>query len=142
MISGEKRKAVALVAIFLVAPGFGAMAQNDAGVEPLTVERLLEIGELQNFDAHDLLAVRSTIAPGESGSLHTHPGPEVLYVLKGRGHISLDDEITQLTVGDIVLVPQGTRKQVQNLSDTEVLQYLAVLFIEKGEPVSTVLDTE
>ena len=142
MTGRDDRLWAMLAAIFWLLPGSPVNAQDDESVEPLVVERLLEAGGLQNFDDRNLLAVRSTIAPAESGSLHTHPGPEVLYVLQGRGQISLDEQITPLTAGDIILVPQNTRKQVKNLSATEELQYLAVLFVEKDKPVSTVLDAE
>ncbi len=122
---------------FVAAP---ATSQSNEEPQPLVVERLLENDALKGFENHNLLAVRSTVARGASGSTHTHPGPEVLYVLRGHGQISLNGRTKELNVGDVVLVPENTVKMVTNLSEKEEFQYLAVLFVKKGEPVSNVLD--
>jgi mannose-6-phosphate isomerase-like protein (cupin superfamily) len=56
--------------------------------------------------------------PGHTTGVRHHVSrEEVLYVLSGTVHASVDGRDEQATVGDVILVPAGARFGVDNLGD-------------------------
>ena len=47
--------------------------------------------------------------PGSKGSLHSHPGDEVLYCIHGRVNIKIEGEDHFLAPGEAISIPPGTQ---------------------------------
>ena len=66
--------------------------------------------------SRELCAWRIEIPGGTRGVPHHVSREEVLYVLSGTLRVSLDDETTDATAGDVVLVPAGARFGASNVA--------------------------
>jgi quercetin dioxygenase-like cupin family protein len=47
--------------------------------------------------------------PGTKGTLHTHPGDEVLFTISGRANVKIDGEDHFLSPGEAISIPPGTQ---------------------------------
>jgi quercetin dioxygenase-like cupin family protein len=70
---------------------------------------------------------------------HTHPGEEIIYVLKG----SLEYEVegkppATLKAGDVLFVPAGTIHAAKNVG-SDTASELATYVVEKGKPLVTLV---
>jgi quercetin dioxygenase-like cupin family protein len=74
-----------------------------------------------------LTVFESTPAPGEGPPLHRHAREdEVLYVLKGRLRVKLEETIHDAPAGSFVFLPRGVPHAWQNVGDAPA--NLLVLF--------------
>jgi len=79
----------------------------------------------------------ATIAVGKASLMHYHPvAEESYYILNGRAKMLLDNEESELTAGQIVLIPPGARHKIYNTGDQE-LEFLVVC-VPAWEPGNTV----
>jgi quercetin dioxygenase-like cupin family protein len=95
-----------------------------------------------DLQRHDLSApgweaiqVRVDIEPGMAFPKHTHPGEEIIYVLKG----SLEYEVegkppATLKAGDVLFIPAGTIHAAKNVG-SDTASELATYVVEKGKPL-------
>jgi quercetin dioxygenase-like cupin family protein len=67
--------------------------------------------------SRELCAWRIEIPARTEGVPHHVSREEVLYVLSGRLRATVDDQPEEATVGDVILVPAGSRFGVDNLAD-------------------------
>lgn len=86
-----------------------------------------------------LSLARVEIAPGITEPRHTHPGIEVLYGIDGTGYVHADGPPELIEPGRAVHIPAGTAKALTNPSETEPLVVLAVLALDPGRPLLTVV---
>ena len=56
---------------------------------------------------------RVTMRPGQSGPLHTFDVEQVWHVLEGAATIVVDTESITLAVGDTLVLPAGTPRQIR-----------------------------
>jgi len=86
-----------------------------------------------------LTAVEVTYGPGESSASHRHPGITVAYVLEGEIRSKVGDAPEQTyTVGQMFFENPGEIHAVSgNASSTKPAKLLALLFAEKGKPLTT-----
>ncbi len=57
----------------------------------------------------------ATIAPGGSIHLHIHPGHEEgIIITEGTLEGTLDDQISTLVAGDVIIAPQGIKHDLVN----------------------------
>ena len=56
---------------------------------------------------------RTTMRPGQRGPLHTFDAEQVWHVLDGAAMFLVDTEFVDLSVGDTLVVPAGTPRQVR-----------------------------
>lgn len=68
--------------------------------------------------SRQLCAWRTELEPGNIGAPHTVSHEEVFLVLHGSPVITLDDNRVQLSVGDVVLVPESATVQLDNPGDS------------------------
>jgi quercetin dioxygenase-like cupin family protein len=47
--------------------------------------------------------------PGAKGTLHAHPGDEVLYCIHGRANVVIDGEDHFVSPGDAISIPPGSQ---------------------------------
>jgi mannose-6-phosphate isomerase-like protein (cupin superfamily) len=67
----------------------------------------------------------ATVPPGAETVEHRHRTTEELYYFTaGRGRMRLGDEEAEVSAGDCVVIPPGTRHKLWNLSATEPLVLL------------------
>jgi quercetin dioxygenase-like cupin family protein len=84
--------------------------------------------------AHVLSVLTVTLAPHYREPAHTHPGEEVLYVLSGEASIWIDGKERAITEGDVIHVPSGATKAIDNSNSDIPLSVLAYLALQKDKP--------
>ncbi len=86
-----------------------------------------------------LTAVEVTYGPGENSASHRHPGITVAYVLEGEIRSRVGDAPEQTyTPGQMFFENPGETHAVSgNASKTKPAKLLALLFAEKGKPLTT-----
>ena len=48
-----------------------------------------------------------TLSPGHEPRPHTHPHEQIVYIVSGQGQFTVGDETTEVTEGDMLVVPSG-----------------------------------
>jgi quercetin dioxygenase-like cupin family protein len=99
-----------------------------------------------DLQRHDLSApgweavqVRVDIEPGAAFGRHTHPGEEIIYVLKGALEYQIEGKPpATLKAGDVLFIPAGTIHAAKNVG-TETASELATYVVEKGKPLLTLV---
>jgi len=80
----------------------------DAGERFLPLRRQLGVS---SFGMNQIV-----LEPGQRGRIHRHAGQEEVYlVLEGRLTLLLEDDPTDLDVGELIRVAPGIRRQLVNL---------------------------
>jgi quercetin dioxygenase-like cupin family protein len=95
-----------------------------------------------DLQRHDLsVAGRETIqtrvdfAPGAVAPRHSHPGEEIVYVLKGSLEYRLDGQPpVRLDPGGVIFIPYGVVHSAANVGDGPASE-LATYVVEKGKPL-------
>lgn len=121
--------AVAGVALgFVAAPAVLAQMPDTTGIGRTAVLR------------HDLdkrseaIQVRVDFAPGSSFPAHSHPGPELAFVLEGTMQYVMDGKTHILKTGQSLFIPAGAVHSARNAGPAHAAE-LATYFVEKGKPV-------
>jgi quercetin dioxygenase-like cupin family protein len=112
-----------------------ARAQTVAAPQASGVTR----ADLQRHDlsipGREAVQVRVDFAPGAVAARHSHPGEEIVYVLKGALEYRLDGKATAtLRAGDVLFIPAGAIHGVTNVGG-EPASELATYVVEKGKPL-------
>ena len=76
---------------------------------------------------------RARVAPGVTTAKHALASDERYLIERGRGRVELDGIETEVSSGDVVLIPRGTTQRIQNLG-SEDLVFLCVC-TPRFEPV-------
>jgi quercetin dioxygenase-like cupin family protein len=95
--------------------------------------------DLQRHDlsvpGREAVQVRVDFAPAAVAPRHSHPGEEIVYVLKGALEYRLDGKApVTLRIGDVLFIPAGTIHAVKNVGG-EPASELATYVVEKGKPL-------
>jgi quercetin dioxygenase-like cupin family protein len=91
--------------------------------------------DLQNDPGHEAIQVRVSLAPGASAPRHSHPGEEIVYVIKGAIEYRLEGQPpVRLTKGQSLFIPDGALHSVRNVGGTQAIE-LATYIVSKGEPL-------
>jgi len=131
-----------LVAATMFFVGGGLVPQTALAQEtrdhPLTIAGATRT-DLQRHDlsapGYEFIQARVDINPGVLFARHTHPGEEIIYVLRGTLEYRLEGKppIT-LNAGDVLFVPAGTVHSAKNVGSGTASE-LATYFVEKGKPL-------
>lgn len=70
------------------------------------------IGEPEGWEGHTLRVFR--LGPGGFTPHHQHDWEHINYVIKGRGKLTIGDEITEIKAQDFAFVPSNAKHQFQN----------------------------
>jgi len=97
--------------------------------------------DLQRHDlsvsGREAIQVRVDLRPGAAFPTHTHPGEEIIYVLKGAIEYRVEDKpAVTLNAGDVLFVPAGTAHAAKNVG-SESASELATYIVEKNKPLLT-----
>jgi quercetin dioxygenase-like cupin family protein len=102
--------------------------------------------DLQQHDlsapGREVVQQRVDIGPEAPVVKHTHPGEEVIYILEGSLEYQIEGQPTRTcNAGDALTVPAGAVHAVRNVGSGNAAE-LATYVVEKGKPVSTVVEVE
>jgi quercetin dioxygenase-like cupin family protein len=79
--------------------------------------------------------VRIDFAVGSKFGKHSHPGEEIIYVLKGVIEYEAEGKPpVTLKAGDVLFIPTGTIHAAKNVGTTNATE-LATYIVEKGKPL-------
>lgn len=94
-----------------------------------------------DLQRHDLSApgrevVQATIsiAPGVTAPDHSHPGEEIIYVLRGTFEYRVAGKPVRLERGGVLFIPAGTIHSAKNIGRGDAVE-LATYVVEKGRPL-------
>lgn len=73
-----------------------------------TIKRWFMISPKVNNSAYQRMACLEG-QPGTKGTLHAHPGDEVLYCVHGRANIVIDGQDHFVEPGDAISIPPGSQ---------------------------------
>jgi quercetin dioxygenase-like cupin family protein len=77
------------------------------------------------------------IAPGTASGRHSHPGPEVGYIVQGDVSMEFDDDTAlELHSGDPFLIPPGRIHNARNVG-TVGTKMLSTYFVDPDQPLVT-----
>ena len=103
---------------------------------PGITRAILQKGEASAVE-RDVVLARAEIAPGGATGRHTHPGPEIGYVLEGTTTLEIDGQPPRvLKAGDSYVIPAGTIHNAKVIGDKPGV-VLATYVVEKGKPLAS-----
>ncbi|HVQ10129.1 MAG TPA: cupin domain-containing protein [Allosphingosinicella sp.] len=86
---------------------------------------------------HEAIQVRVDFAAGAVAPRHSHPGEELVYVLRGTLEYRLDGRPPMtLRSGDVLFIPAGAIHAVTN-SGTDSASELATYIVDRSRPLIT-----
>jgi len=84
---------------------------------------------------HEVIQAKVDIDPGVLAPKHSHPGEEIVYVLKGTLIYELEGKPpVTLKAGDVLFIPAGVVHSAKNIGKT-VGSELATYIVQKGKPL-------
>src|SRR5262249_53135915 len=99
-----------------------------------------------DLQRHDLsiagwetIQARVDIAQGALAPKHTHPGEEIIYVLRGTLEYDVAGKPpATLKAGEVLFIPAGVAHSAKNVG-TGTASELATYVVEKGKPLITLV---
>jgi quercetin dioxygenase-like cupin family protein len=80
------------------------------------------------------------IPEGVASGRHSHPGPEVGYIVRGSVGMEFDDGPTQtLRTGDPFMIPPGVIHNARNIG-TVTTKMLSTYVVDESQPLATLFD--
>jgi quercetin dioxygenase-like cupin family protein len=127
-----------LGAIALSLPSSTGAEMSPAAAKPTKLP-MVSRADLQRHDlstlGHEAIQARVDFDPGAVAPRHSHPGEEIIYVLKGTLEYRLDGKPpATLKAGDVLFVPAGVIHAATNVG-TDGASELATYIVEKGKPL-------
>jgi quercetin dioxygenase-like cupin family protein len=128
----------AVVAVAALAIGGVAFAQGQ--MAPVAQTAGLKRTVLQKFDVpagdRETVVAMIEIPPNMDVARHTHPGPEIDYVLEGEVNLIVgSDPAKTYKAGDSFVIPQGTPHGGK--SGPNGTKLIGTYIVEKGKPLAT-----
>jgi len=95
--------------------------------------------DLQRHDlsipGREVVQVRVDFDAGAAFGMHSHPGEEIIYVIKGLLEYQIDGKpAVTLKAGDVLFIPAGTIHAAKNAGSSNAAE-LATYIVEKGKPL-------
>ena len=122
------------VAALIVASGFTLHASwaQLAGTKRTDLQR-----HDLSIPGREAIQVVVELAPGVLSPKHTHPGEEIIYVLRGSLEYEVEGQPTvTLKAGDVHFIPAGAIHSARNVGADNAAE-LATYVVEKGKPLIT-----
>jgi len=115
-----------------------ATGANHALVEQIAVPRRTELQRSPSPVAGwEIRQTLFEIPLGMASGSHSHPGPEVGYIVRGDVAMEFDDgSVLTLHTGDPFLIPPGVIHNARNVS-TVVTKMLSTYFVDETQPFVT-----
>ena len=114
--------------------------ETTRAVAPTTFKRT----ELQRFPSPipgwEIVQSLAEIPEGIASGRHSHPGPEVGYIVRGDVAMEFDDRPTlTLHTGDPFLIPPGVIHNARNIG-TVTTKMLSTYVVDEAQPLATLFD--
>jgi quercetin dioxygenase-like cupin family protein len=127
-----------ILALAAFAVGGAAYAQNQ--MAPVAQTTGIKRIPLQKFDVppgeRETVTAIAEIAPNTDVARHTHPGPEVDYVLEGDLTLAVEGQPPRaMKAGDSSYIPANTPHSAR--SGPSGAKVLATYIVEKGKPLAS-----
>lgn len=127
-------KATLIIAAMALVVASG-LTVNTASAQQQGVKRT----ELQRHDlsapGREVIQVRVDLDPGVTFPLHSHPGEEIIYVLKGEWEYQVEGKgAMRLKAGEVLFIPAGVKHGAKNVGSGKGSE-LATYIVEKGKPL-------
>jgi quercetin dioxygenase-like cupin family protein len=121
-------------AVGLVAAAMLAVASSAPSRPPGTARVDLQRHDL-DIPGREMIQLRVDFDAGKDFPRHSHPGEEVVYVLKGTLEYRLDGQ-PPLTLGPggVLFIPAGAIHAAKNVGPDSASE-LATYIVEKGKPL-------
>jgi quercetin dioxygenase-like cupin family protein len=88
-----------------------------------------------SIPGREVVQSRIDIKPGITAPRHSHPGEEVIYILKGMLEYQLDGQPAKIyKPGDVLFIPAGVIHSAKNIGKGNGAE-LATYIVEKGKPI-------
>ena len=88
----------------------------------------------------EIVQTLAEIPEGIASGRHSHPGPEVGYIVRGHVAMEFDDRpALDLHEGDPFLIPPGTIHNARNVG-TVTTMMLSTYVVDETQPLSTTYD--
>jgi quercetin dioxygenase-like cupin family protein len=131
-----KKSVVMIVTALVIGGAAWAQGQMAPPAQTPGIKRI----PLQKFDVppgeRETVTAIAEIAPNTGVARHTHPGPEVDYVLEGDLTLTVEGQPPKaLKAGDSSYIPAATPHTAQ--SGPNGAKVLATYIVEKGKPLAS-----
>jgi quercetin dioxygenase-like cupin family protein len=77
------------------------------------------------------------LAPFAQTPVHTHPGPEAVYILEGPIVLQTEGKLVMLLRGDLAVLPGDTALQARYIGGVGQGRFLALFVVAEGAPFSS-----
>ena len=122
--------AFALVTFFAAA----TVIAQQAGVRRTALQR-----HDLSMQGHEVVQVRIDFSPGTAFGKHSHPGEEIIYVLKGLIEYKVEGKPpVTLKAGAVLFIPARTIHSARNAASGNASE-LATYVVEKGKPLISIV---
>ncbi len=120
---------ISILTLGTVSAVFALAATHSGGGESVKPLATHEITEIINDKASSATFVEVTLAPGQSGAPHRHPGPVFVYVLEGEYELGIDDQpVKRYKAGETFYEPTNCLHRVsRNPSEDTTTRLVAVV---------------
>jgi quercetin dioxygenase-like cupin family protein len=102
--------------------GVNGMVPTEEGIKDTTMHILLGKDE---SEAH-FITRYFRVEAGGCSPLHQHPHEHEVVILHGKGTVQINDDVTEVTPFDAILISGGDMHQFKNTSD-EPLGFLCII---------------
>ncbi len=114
--------------------------ESTQSAEPATFKRT----KLQRFPSPvpgwEIVQSLAEIPEGVTSGRHSHPGPEVGYIVRGDVAMEFDDRPTlTLRTGDPFMIPSGAIHNARNIG-TVTIKMLSTYVVDEAQPLATLFD--
>ena len=134
------KRTIMMIAVTLVvgiAAGMVATQALMAQQAPVT-RTTLQQKDIEGAPGKEVIMYVADVIPGGMSGRHSHPGPEVAYVLEGSLVVEPEGKpALTLKKGETFHNPAKAVHNAKNGSTTQPAKVLVVLIGEKGAPLST-----
>ncbi len=74
----------------------------------------------------------AVVAPGGRTMLHSHTPAETFVICRGSGTMTIDEQATRVSAGDVIYNPPHSRHDLKNDSSTDELVFVSVFWDPRG----------
>ena len=107
-----------------------------ADAQPTGIGRTDVLQHDLGASGQEIVQARVDIAPGAVAPKHSHPGPEVAYVLEGTLEYQLEGQPpVTLKAGQALFIPANTNHVARNTGTAHAAE-LATYVVPKGKPLA------
>ena len=119
------------------------MTTEQESIKP-TAPATFKRTELQRFPSPilgwEIVQSLAEIPEGVASGRHSHPGPEVGYIVRGDVAMEFDDRPTlNLRTGDPFMIPPGVIHNARNIG-TVTTKMLSTYVVDEAQPLATLFD--